>query len=487
MKKILFILGAWVAVGQFNYAGAQCTISQSSILINIKSVTANPGGGCTARFDLTYDIANNGGNKWSYIHVWDATAYPGISYPNGPGPKKAELNGGPSSPTPLLQTVATDYVSGAPVISASYGPDNNIVPQTTNGISVTRTVLPNGNQRFYYQNIVVVSANCNPLNLIADVWSAQDDNGKNVACGVSGLTFRVDEPLLRGLIGCGSIPRTYTISIQTKTTRSITFTAYKDVAPFGVFDANDELNIVDGPRTVSNTGDPSGVNYNTFGPYPIAGSDVNGTKFDIWIVAVASGLTNSNAILVTNTCTVLPVEFASFTANRTGETVSLTWETATEQDVAGFGVERNSNGIWQQVAYINTLANGGNSNMLLRYTYNDLNATKGITQYRIRQVDLSGQFRYSEVRVVRYGTEKMNTVVYPNPTSTGSFTVVFPADNLKRDITILDASGRSIKTWKEIANNNLSITNLNPGIYMVQIIAPETGEQVSKKVVVLKQ
>lgn len=82
MKKILLSIITLAVVGITAKVEAQCTILQSSIIVDIKSVTANPGGGCTTVFDLTYDITNNGGNKWSYLHFWDATSYPTVSYAN---------------------------------------------------------------------------------------------------------------------------------------------------------------------------------------------------------------------------------------------------------------------------------------------------------------------------------------------------------------------------------------------------------------------
>ena len=450
----------------------------------LKSVTANPGGGCTTVFDLTYDITNNGGNKWSYLHFWDATSYPTVSYANGPGPKRQELNGGAGFPNPLLTTVAINYVSGTPVISAIYGPDNLIIPQTTGGITVTRTLLPGGNQRFFITNISAASANCNPLNLKADVWSAQDDNGKNVACGVTGLSVRADEPLIRGFLACQT-PRLYTVSILTKTTKNVTWTAYRDMAPFGVFDPNDQANIVDGPRTESNDGDPNGIIYDQHGPYSLPFNA--GDKYDIWVVVTASGVSNSNSVFITNTCAPLPVDFKSFTATRNRSSVLLKWETSSEINNSGFAVERNMNGTWEQIAFVNSQAANGNSDALLVYTYSDMNNAKGITQYRIKQVDFDNKSKYTEIRSVR-GLDQIGKVtVYPNPTSNGTVNVVFDDASVVRTISVMDMSGRTLKQINNVSNNNITIDNLQPGMYTLRILVPATGEQTVQKIVVNKR
>ncbi|MFN2441030.1 MAG: hypothetical protein ABR503_17655, partial [Chitinophagaceae bacterium] len=67
----------------------------------------------------------------------------------------------------------------------------------------------------------------NELNIKADVWSAQDQQGKNVACGTAGLSFVANDPVLRGQVVCNS-PRSFTMSIHTTETRNITYTAYAD-------------------------------------------------------------------------------------------------------------------------------------------------------------------------------------------------------------------------------------------------------------------
>ena len=483
MKKILLSLFVLAVVGFTAKVQAQCTIAQSSILVNIKSITSNGGGGCTTVFDLTFDISNNGGNKWSFIHFWDAGKYPTVSYHNGPGPQKTELNGGAGFPKPLLTTIAIDYNSGPPAISGTYGADpGNIFPQTSGGISVTRTTV-GANQRFYIQNISVTSANCNPLNLKADVWSAQDAGGGNVGCGVSGLSVQADEPLLRGLIFCNT-PRQYTVSIQTKTTRNVTWNVYQDVGTLGVFDAADQAALLDGPRTESNTGDPAGIIYQTHGPYTLPGG--SGSLYNIWIVATASGVTNSNAIFVTNSCAPLPVDFKSFTATRNHSNVLLKWETSTEKNNTGFAVERNTTGSWEQVAWVATQAAGGNSNDILSYTYNDLNDVKGVSQYRIRQVDIDARSKYSEIRSVRGENQIGQITVYPNPSSDGKVNVVFENGNVIRDVSVIDMSGRTVKLMKGVTSTSITVDNLLPGMYTVRVVVPSTGDQVVQKLVVNK-
>jgi len=119
---------------------------------------------------------------------------------------------------------------------------------------------------------------------------------------------------------------------------------------------------------------------------------------------------------------------------------------------------------------------------------NDLNAAKGISQYRIRQVDLDGMAKISDIRSVRGEGQKGSTIVYPNPSDDGKVNVVFEGGAIaKRNITVQDMSGRIIKEWKNYTNNNIQIENLTPGFYTIRIVNIETGEQDVQKAVVNKR
>jgi hypothetical protein len=189
-----------------------------------------------------------------------------------------------------------------------------------------------------------------------------------------------------------------------------------------------------------------------------------------------------------NGCIALPVNLKSFNATRSNSsTVMLKWETMSEENSAGFAIERNVAGTWQQVAYVPTKAQNGYSQSLLTYTFVDANNIKGITQYRLRQEDLDNKIRYSAVRAVRGEGQIGKTVVYPNPSLDGKVNVVFEDASVKRDVSVIDLGGRVIRQWKAITNNNLQIDNLSSGIYTIRISVPATGEMSVEKVVVNKR
>ena len=132
-------------------------------------------------------------------------------------------------------------------------------------------------------------------------------------------------------------------------------------------------------------------------------------------------------------------------------------------------------------------AQGGNSQSLLTYVFNDINTNRGMTQYRIKQVDQDARIKYSLIRAVRGDGQSSKVVVYPNPTSDGRVTVVFEDATETRDVSLFDMTGRTLKQWKGINNNNIQIENLQPGVYSLRIVVPETGALSVEKIVVNKR
>lgn len=181
----------------------------------------------------------------------------------------------------------------------------------------------------------------------------------------------------------------------------------------------------------------------------------------------------------------LPVSFRAFTALRNKSAVALKWTTATESGNLGFEIQRMiGNGNWQTVSFIATQATNGSSSSDLSYTYTDLNPAKGMSQYRIRQIDLDGKSKLSEIRAVRGDGQKLSAIIYPNPSNDGKVSIVFSEAETVRDVSVIDINGRIIRKWKGITDNNLKIENLTPGLYSVRIIDIDSGEQTVEKFVI---
>lgn len=207
---------------------------------------------------------------------------------------------------------------------------------------------------------------------------------------------------------------------------------------------------------------------------PFTGSSCNNSSCAPTSISVAGApLSNST----------LPVSFSSFTTARAGHTVKLNWETSTEINNTGFAVERNTNGSWEQIGFVPTVAINGNSSEKLQYQFTDINSSKSVSQYRLKQIDFNGTFDYSAIRAINGMGQDAKTIVYPNPSVNGKMTVVF-ADAAVRDIIIADMAGRVIKQWSGYNGNSIEITGLSTGMFSLQVYNRETASRSSEKLMV---
>lgn len=181
----------------------------------------------------------------------------------------------------------------------------------------------------------------------------------------------------------------------------------------------------------------------------------------------------------------LPVHFKSFNADRKNtSTISLKWTTATEQNNRGFYVQRNIGGEWKNIAFVFSQADGGNSSSELSYEYFDANLEKGISQYRIQQVDMDSKATYSDIRAVRGEGSANKVSVYPNPSTDGKVNLVFENGTSLRDVQVADLQGRIVKTYKEVKGNILVVDKLTSGFYTLKITDRNTAVSSVEKVVV---
>ncbi|MCX6151969.1 MAG: hypothetical protein NTX22_15700 [Ignavibacteriales bacterium] len=94
----------------------------------------------------------------------------------------------------------------------------------------------------------------------------------------------------------------------------------------------------------------------------------------------------------------LPVELTLFTAKQNGSSVELYWVTATEINNYGFEIERSqpredySKIIWEKIGFV---IGNGNSNSLKDYSFVDNKPPIKNSNYRLKQIDNNGAFKYS--------------------------------------------------------------------------------------------
>ena len=186
----------------------------------------------------------------------------------------------------------------------------------------------------------------------------------------------------------------------------------------------------------------------------------------------AGSLTSWGLSICSNVASPLPVNWLSFTAQKNNKKqVNLQWSTANETKNHYYTIERSADGV--SFSSIGKLAGGNNLSMLQQYYFNDLKPYTGINFYRLKQVDLDGQFSYSSVVKVTLDKTSQTWTIYPNPAHNQS--TIRLLDNMKNiNIGLTDASGKIVyrtylpsgKVGEQI---KLPLQNLAKGIYILKI------------------
>jgi hypothetical protein len=195
--------------------------------------------------------------------------------------------------------------------------------------------------------------------------------------------------------------------------------------------------------------------------------------FDTWTLA-----DNSNP---------LPIELVRFSGECDGNTVNLSWTTASEINVSHYEVERTLDGIhFDKVTEVVAI---GFSNNLHSYDAKDEHPYAGTAYYRLKSVDLDGSIEYSDL--IATGCQNNDNVEFSfqnaYPTNEGNINLVFTAEqNESFDATVFDMSGKLIASTSGFANvkgnnqNKMFIGDLAPGIYVVNML---NGDRIfSKKI-----
>jgi hypothetical protein len=183
----------------------------------------------------------------------------------------------------------------------------------------------------------------------------------------------------------------------------------------------------------------------------------------------------------------LPVELVAFDAKRSGTNALVTWQTASEKNSAGFDVEVAVDGVkFRKLAFV--ASQSANSTTASTYSYTDTEAGKsGVRYYRLRQVDLDGQYAYSPTRAVNFAGATSAAVAslssYPSPfTSNDQAALVLQAPTAgAAQLQLTDLMGRTIasRTITTVAGiSEVAVPNasqLAVGTYLVKVTFA-TGE-----------
>jgi Secretion system C-terminal sorting domain len=174
----------------------------------------------------------------------------------------------------------------------------------------------------------------------------------------------------------------------------------------------------------------------------------------------------------------LPVELSGFSVAKKDNGAVINWATATEINNEWFEIERSTDG--KEFTTIALLGGNGTTAEKSNYSFTDKlkNVTASVVYYRLKQIDIDGNFTYSSVRTLKLTNENAKAAainIFPNPvTDHFKLSVNEPVEK-DAVINVYDFAGK--KVFSQIIANNKGnnffnvdgLGKLVPGAYTVQL------------------
>ncbi|MEI9909546.1 MAG: T9SS type A sorting domain-containing protein [Bacteroidota bacterium] len=196
------------------------------------------------------------------------------------------------------------------------------------------------------------------------------------------------------------------------------------------------------------------------------------------LVSNVSGLTDLASNLFPQQ-SALPVRLVSFTGSYLHQKTILNWETEGEENFSYFEIHRSNNN--SDYNTIDTKLSACNMNSRQGYLFtDDLSAVSGtMFTYRLKMVDIDGQFKYSDVIMIRKEITSIKGItINPTPIINGMATVRFTsqaAGSSALSVSVVDLSGKIVLQQQNKVyegNNSISLNGLErlqAGAYILHI------------------
>jgi len=195
-----------------------------------------------------------------------------------------------------------------------------------------------------------------------------------------------------------------------------------------------------------------------------------------------SGGDNNGTIQIDETC-ILPIEIASFEGHHENAVNILDWSTPDAHNTERFIVERSPDGMnFEDLGevkveeYVGGQSGGAPTQANIHaYRYLDKDPFQGHNYYRLRNIDLNGDYSHSNVInifVLRTGLDILE--IWPNPaTSEIHIEVLAPADG-NYSLQVVDMYGKAVIESDEelvMGKNTLTydLNSLSVGMYIVEL------------------
>lgn len=159
----------------------------------------------------------------------------------------------------------------------------------------------------------------------------------------------------------------------------------------------------------------------------------------------------------------LPILLTQFSVAAKTNSVALNWITAREIENANFQIEHSING--KDFKTIGTIKGSGSSAQAISYSFEHTAPAEGVNYYRLKQVDLDGQFTYSPIKTAIIGT---SSFVIKSNLVTNALDII---TSTKAPVAfgIFSTSGQRMLNDFAQGEKLVDVSRLPAGLYFVKI------------------
>lgn len=249
--------------------------------------------------------------------------------------------------------------------------------------------------------------------------------------------------------------KTYQISFKASADapRNITLRLLQDVSPFSTL------------YTISNIAlTASQANY---GIYTYTSSFTGYVALRFFVATNNIPTYFDDVVMIEEVPTTLPISLLSFNASLKSNDVLLKWKTSSEVNAQEFQIENSIDGDnFYEIGKVKArnIANG------YSYNYIHYNVPKGVSYYRLKNVDQDGTFKYGNIIFInnRLLTEE-DFIIYPNPIVDNA-NLKYPIVNNLASITLINLNGHKLANYPLLKGSDqavLDFSNLSKGYYLL--------------------
>jgi len=201
-------------------------------------------------------------------------------------------------------------------------------------------------------------------------------------------------------------------------------------------------------------------------PVDNADAAYSGNMGDV-VFSVNNNITEFSQFFISRTI-VLPVELLSFDVEaQANQRVLVNWTTENEIDLERYEIEKSTDGHeWEMIGYVFANVSLGRSD----YDFIDHDPANGVNYYRLKSIDLNGDYEYSEVKSATISNDESTEFeVYPNPASDHVNVIINETKELETMILLYNQSGQKIMEAGINRDLRLDTSKLTAGLYLMVI------------------